>query len=146
MASNSVERLKFLCDMIPDLLNQMDEHVFSFKEQVNKWSKKEILGHLIDSASNNHQRFVRVQFESNPEIVYDQVLWNQYSYYQQMDAKDLIEFWLVYNQHLIRLIENIPMESLSRTCLIAGNLFSLQYLIDDYVIHLEHHLRQITKF
>lgn len=146
MATNSVERLKFLCDMIPDLLNQMDEHVFSFKEQVNKWSKKEILGHLIDSASNNHQRFVRVQFESNPEIVYDQVHWNQYSYYQQMDAKDLIEFWLEYNQHLIRLIENIPMESLSRTCLIAGNLLSLQYLIDDYVIHLEHHLRQITKY
>ena len=56
MATNSVERLRFLCDIIPDLLNQIDDNVFSDKEQNNKWSKKEILGHLIDSATNNHQK------------------------------------------------------------------------------------------
>jgi hypothetical protein len=91
-ATNSVERLRFLCDIIPDLLNQIDNNVFSDKEQNNKWSKKEILGHLIDSATNNHQRFVRAQFETNPEIVYDQENWNLFSYYQQMDSRDLIGF------------------------------------------------------
>ena len=143
---NSVERLRFLCDIIPDLLNQIDDNVFSDKEQNNKWSKKEILGHLIDSATNNHQRFVRAQFEPNPEIVYDQENWNLYSYYQQMDSRDLIGFWLTYNKHLISLIENMPKESLSRTCLIAGSLLTLQYLVDDYVVHLEHHLKQITSY
>lgn len=71
--TNSVERLLFLCNIIPDLLYQIDENVYSKKEKNNKWSKEEILGHLIDSATNNHQRFVRAQFESDPEIVYDQV-------------------------------------------------------------------------
>lgn len=142
----SVERLRFLTDMIPDLLYQMDEHEFSKKEQNSKWSKKEILGHLIDSATNNHQRFVRAQFESNPAIVYDQINWNRFSFYQQMDSRDLIGFWLTYNKHLISLIENLPKESLSRTCLIAGSLHSLHYLIDDYVVHLEHHLKQITNY
>ncbi|MHA8067310.1 DinB family protein [Aquirufa sp. ROCK2-A2] len=145
-ATNSVERLRFLCDIIPDLLNQIDDNVFSDKEQNNKWSKKEILGHLIDSATNNHQRFVRAQFEPNPEIVYDQENWNLFSYYQQMDSRDLIGFWLTYNKHLISLIENMPKESLSRTCLIAGNLLTLHYLVDDYVVHLEHHLKQITSY
>ena len=146
MVVNSVERLRFLCDIIPDLLNQIDDNVFSNKEHDNKWSKKEILGHLIDSATNNHQRFVRVQFESNPEIVYDQENWNRFSFYQQMDSGDLIRFWLTYNKHLINLIENMPKESLSRTCLINGNLITLQYLTDDYVVHLEHHLKQIIRY
>lgn len=144
--TNSIERLRFLCETIPDLLEQIDEEAFSQKEQINKWSKKEILGHLIDSATNNHQRFVRAQFETNPEIVYDQTNWNTFSFYQQMDSRNLIKFWLTYNQHLIRLIENMPKESLSRTCLIAGNFLSLQFLIDDYVVHLEHHLKQITSY
>ena len=144
--TNSVEKLRFLCNIIPDFLYQIDENVFSNKEQNNKWSKKEILGHLIDSATNNHQRFVRVQFESDPEIVYDQVNWNRFSFYQQMDSRDLIKFWLTYNEHLVRLIENIPLESLNRNCSVAGNLITLQFLIDDYVVHLEHHLRQITSY
>lgn len=146
METNSIERLQYLCDNIPDLLNQIDGDVFSKKEQINKWSKKEILGHLIDSATNNHQRFVRAQFESNPEIVYDQVNWNLFSFYQQMDSRDLIQFWFTYNKHLISLIGNMPKESLSRTCSVAGNLLTLQFLIDDYVLHLEHHLKQIISY
>lgn len=146
MATNSIERLRFLCDIIPDLLNQIDEDIFSKKDQINKWSKKEILGHLIDSATNNHQRFVRAHFESNPEIVYDQNYWNRFSFYQQMDSRDLILFWLTYNRHLIRLFEKMPVSSLSLNCSIEGNLLSLQFLIDDYVVHLEHHLRQITTY
>lgn len=143
MEPNSIQRLQFLCDTIPARLNQLDEEVFSKKIQENKWSKKEILGHLIDSATNNHQRFVRAQFETNPEIVYNQVKWNQFSFYQQMDVRELIEFWLTYNKHLIRLIENLPLESLKRNCSVDGKLLSLQFLIDDYVVHLEHHLKQI---
>ena len=143
---NSVERLRFLCDIIPDLLNQIDDNEFSKKEQNNKWSKKEILGHLIDSATNNHQRFVRAQFEPNPEIVYEQENWNRFNFYQQIDSKNLILFWTTYNKHLISIIENMPKNHLSLNCSIRGELLSVQYLIDDYVIHLEHHLKQITSY
>ena len=145
-ATNSIERLQFLCDTLPDLMNQMDDATFSKKDDPNKWSKKEILGHLIDSATNNHQRFIRAQFEHNPEIVYDQVNWNRFSYYQQMNSRELIQFWLSYNKHLISLIKNMPKESLSRTCSVAGDLLTLEFLIDDYVVHLEHHLKQITVY
>ena len=143
MPTTSIKRLQFLCDTLPDLMNQMDDATFSKKDDPNKWSKKEILGHLIDSATNNHQRFIRAQFETNPEIIYDQVNWNRFSYYQQMNSSDLIGFWLTYNKHLINLIKNIPRENLSRTCFIAGNLLTLQFLIEDYIVHLEHHMKQI---
>ncbi len=146
MPTNSIKRLQFLCDTLPDLMNQMDDASFSKKDDPNKWSKKEILGHLIDSATNNHQRFIRAQFEHNPEIVYDQVNWNRFSYYQQMNSRELIQFWLSYNKHLISLIKNMPKESLTRTCSVAGDLLTLEFLIKDYVVHLEHHLKQITRY
>lgn len=146
MPTTSIKRLQFLCDTLPDLMNQMDDASFSKKDDQNKWSKKEILGHLIDSATNNHQRFIRAQFEHNPEIVYDQVNWNRFSYYQQMNSRELIQFWLSYNKHLISLIKNMPKESLTRTCSVAGDLLTLEFLIKDYVVHLEHHLKQITRY
>ena len=72
MTDIAIKRLEFLCVIIPPLLNEMGEPAFSLKPAANKWSPKEIIGHLIDSATNNHQRFVRVQFEDTPAIVYDQ--------------------------------------------------------------------------
>ncbi len=71
MQEQSIKRLQFLCEKIPPLLTELDEQTFSFKATSEKWSKKEIIGHLIDSATNNHQRFVRGQFEETPKIIYD---------------------------------------------------------------------------
>lgn len=59
MIEKSIARLQFLCDTIPDLLTEIDELTFNEKILPEKWSKKEIIGHLIDSATNNHHRFVR---------------------------------------------------------------------------------------
>ena len=59
MTTNAIERLEYLCNTIPELLTSIDDKMFSEKVRQDKWSKKEILGHLIDSATNNHQRFVR---------------------------------------------------------------------------------------
>lgn len=72
MIQKSIERLAFLCETIPQLLFEIDDLTFSEELTSEKWSKKEILGHLIDSATNNHQRFVRCQFEDIPTITYDQ--------------------------------------------------------------------------
>lgn len=68
MTSIPIERLNYLCTHIPNLLAAIDEATFNEKTSPAKWSKKEIVGHLIDSATNNHQRFIRAQFEDRPSI------------------------------------------------------------------------------
>ena len=147
MVAASVERLKQLCILIPPLLSRIGEEDFVFKPEPQKWSKKEILGHLIDSAANNHQRFIRVQFEEIPFIRYDQNLWNQLTHYQEKNTEELIRFWALYNQHLAHLISFIPEEHLQKLPR-AGRPepVTLEWLIDDYVSHLEHHLRQIVAY
>src|SRR6478609_7364599 len=98
-----VDRLLLVCLQASSAMNKFSEDDFSFKPAPEKWSKKEILGHLIDSATNNHQRFIRIQFEDNPVIGYDQNKWVEYSRYQQMSTTELIRFWQTYNQHLAAL-------------------------------------------
>ncbi len=140
----SINRLKFLIDTVPQKLLAIPEQDFSYKSAPEKWSKKEIIGHLIDSAANNHQRFVRVQFEDVPFIKYDQNNWNAASRYQAMESRHVINFWAQYNQHLIEVIKRIPENALLRECNNGGETnVTLAWLIEDYVAHMEHHLKQI---
>ena len=118
----------------------------SIKKLSSKWSKKEILGHLIDSATNNHHRFIRGQFENNPEISYDQNKWNKFSFYQEMDSQQIINFWTLYNKQLLEIIKRIPIEKLNNQIRIEDKLVTLEFLIVDYVAHLEHHLKQIIEY
>ncbi len=133
MVETSIRKLKFLCDTIPSLMMQIPEVEFSSKPIPAKWSKKEIVGHLIDSATNNHQRFVRAQFEQKPTISYNQNEWNKFN-------------WTVYNKHLLTIIKLIPKESMIKECNTGQNNITLEFLFDDYVNHLEHHLNQIIKY
>lgn len=110
MITLSIQRLQALCTTIPALLYQFTEQEFTKQPAPGKWSKKEIIGHLIDSAANNHQRFVRAQFENIPLITYDQNNWNSCSYYNLHESSHLISFWTTYNYHLIELIKNMPSE------------------------------------
>lgn len=146
MIRDSIDRLEYLCNTIPDLLAGIDETTFNEKTNPEKWSKKEIIGHLIDSATNNHQRFVRTQFEDKPTIVYDQNKWNEHNFYQQLDKQQVIEFWTTYNKHLLELIRRIPSDKLQFECYVGDKLLTLDFLINDYVEHLEHHLRQIVSY
>lgn len=147
MLLNSIHRLDRLCEIIPPLLFAMNESDFSNQPSETQWSKKQILGHLIDSATNNHQRFVRVQFEENPVISYDQNQWNLHSHYSSMEAGELIRFWQNYNQHLSLLIKRIPEEKHERVCIVGQNKkVTLLFLITDYIEHMEHHLKQIVDY
>lgn len=146
MVEQALSRLNFIIDNLPSILTQISEENMSEKSSSNKWSKKEIIGHLIDSATNNHQRFVRGQFENNPEIRYDQNNWNEYNFYQQIDSKQIILFWTIYNKQLIEIIERIPTENLKRKVNVDGALLTLEFLIFDYVEHLEHHLKQVIDY
>lgn len=140
--AESLERLNYLCLEIPERLEKIHENVFSYKPSSDVWSKKEILGHLIDSAINNNLRFVRSQFELNPTIVYEQNNWVAFSFYNTYTSKQLIEFWRLYNQHIIHLVEHLSKQSSERLC----NNETLFYIFDDYVSHVEHHLRQIVNY
>ena len=138
------ERLLFLCDTIPAGVLKFSNEQLSIKPAPGKWSKKEILGHLIDSAANNHQRFVRGQFEQEPVIFYDQNNWVIFQHYNEADIHSLLGLWQSYNRHLAYVISKVPQENLSRQCRGRdGNLYTLSYLIEDYLVHLEHHLEQI---
>ncbi len=99
---------------MPNILSEISEENMSVKPLPTKWSEKEIIGHLIDSATNNHQRFVRGQFENIPEICYDQNKWNEFSFYQEIDSNQIIGFWTIYNRQLLEIISRISADNLQK--------------------------------
>lgn len=146
MIDIAIKRLCYILEIAPPLLTAISEENMSAKPAPGKWSKKEIIGHLIDSAANNHQRFVRGQFEDIPEICYDQDKWNAFNFYADIDSRQIISFWTIYNQQLIEIIKRVPAENLQRQIKVGNNLLTLEFLITDYVAHLEHHLKQIIEY
>jgi len=112
-----------------------------------RWVTKEILGHLIDSAVNNHQRFVRAQL-ANPFIGpgYDQQAWVQVQRYRDRPWSELVELWVALNRHVAAVIEGVPAEKLQTPCTIGDREpASLEWWMRDYLRHLRHHLEQITR-
>ena len=117
------------------------------KSSPEKWSKKEVLGHLIDSAANNHQRFVRAQSTAELRIPgYEQQEWVAAQRYHNERWVELIQLWKSYNLHLIHIISAIPASALGNFCIIGDNKpVTLEFVIQDYVRHLKHHLEQILE-
>src|SRR5262245_21382151 len=109
-----------------------------------KWSPKQVIGHLIDSAANNHQRFVRAQEgESYSGPGYSQDHWVAVQGYADASWDDLIALWRAYNLHLARLLERIPEAKRGTTCTIGSYApMTLAFVASDYVNHLRHHLAQ----
>ena len=110
-----------------------------------KWTRKEVLGHLIDSAANNHHRFVKAQFTDDLLITrYAQQSWVKSQDYRSRPWAELLLFWKSYNLHLLHVASRIPAERLDTLChLEDGESVTLRFLVTDYVTHLKHHLRQI---
>jgi hypothetical protein len=121
-----------------------------------KWSPIEIVGHLIDSASNNHQRFVRARFRDDLRFDgYDQDAWVSAQAYRSASWPELVSFWRSFNLHLAHVMENTPASVLRRPrtdhnlhelaweLVPEGEPVTLEYFMRDYVAHLKHHLRQI---
>jgi hypothetical protein len=109
------------------------------------WSRREVIGHLVDSASNNHQRFVRAALQSSLELpAYDQAGSVRVQAFQEADWVLLVSLWAAYNRHLAHVLARLPAERLGTPCRIgSGQQVTLGFLAEDYVAHLAHHLGQI---
>ncbi|QUY57996.1 DinB family protein [Chryseobacterium arthrosphaerae] len=124
----------------------ISEEEWMYKSAPEKWSRKEIIGHLCDSAFTNIRRFVVTQYKENENIVYDQNVWVKAQNYQNVPTAELIALWKALNYQIVHVVENIPDEALQRTCdttKTEPQRFTLEYIINDYVDHLQHHLKAI---
>lgn len=129
----------------------------AIKPAPEKWSKKEVLGHLVDSAYHNHQRFLIAGLQENLIFNgYDQVAWVVKNRYQSRGWEEIIGTWMMANNHLVKLLEGIPESQLLATTTVHNfdricmrrlppkAMTSLSYLVEDYLFHIEHHLVQIN--
>ena len=119
----------------------------SRRPSANTWSPKEVLGHLVDSAANNHQRFVRAQQTDALTIPgYDQNYWVTAQGYQDADWPHLVALWTHLNLHLADVIARIPASKYFVPCAIGGSdSVTLESVIVDYLRHVKHHMAQIRQ-
>ncbi len=139
------EQLRSLVEAVEPGLRQIPESESIRPALPGGWSRKQVLGHLIDSASNNHQRFVRAMLQPSLDFPgYDQEGNIRVQAVQEADWGLLVSLWAAYNRYLANLIEHIPPSQLDMKCRIgAGEPVTLGFLASDYLTHLRHHLRQI---
>lgn len=138
------------------ILDRMSEDVSMRRPAPGKWSPREIVGHLIDSASNNHQRFVRAQLKDDLEFPgYDQDAWVSVQRYQAASWKDLVALWYYFNLHIARVMESAAndervrprarhnLDQIAWRTVPRDQPATLDYFMSDYVGHLKHHLAQL---
>ena len=137
-------------------LRAMDEERSAERPAPHKWSPREIVGHLIDSASNNHQRFVRAAFQDDLVFAgYAQDDWVALQRYQEASWSELVTLWGSFNRHLAHVMATLPesvrlrrrarhnLQEIAFRPPAAESDATLDYFMRDYVAHLQHHLRQI---
>jgi DinB superfamily len=143
-----IDRLQQHINLAPSEFLKYPEGELRRKPAPDKWSKKELLGHLIDSAANNHHRFIKIQFMPQPFFVegYAQNDWVRIQNYNEMETQQLVNLWRVYNEHILFIMQNTPGENL-KIRINAEDPFesadTLFLLMKDYVDHMDHHLKQI---
>lgn len=155
MSASAIELRAAVDDATPRLL-AISDSASADRPRDDAWSAREIIGHLIDSAANNHPRFVRSQIEGHLEFDgYAQEEWVKAQQYQRLDWHELVAFWRLYNLHIASIMESAPEDvrlrphtrhSLDRIAfkpVPPTEPATLEYLMADYVDHVRHHLTQI---
>lgn len=128
-------------------LNSLNQETITLKFNRQNRSIKQILGHLVDSASNNHQRIVRLQYNENlvfPDYRQDNDLWIALQDYQHTDWGNLIQLWKFYNLHIIQIIKSVnPTKLDNYWCDFETTKVTLKDMIDGYLSHLHLHINEI---
>ena len=139
------DQLRSLVEAAEPGLRQIPESDSMSPALPGGWSRKQVLGHLIDSASNNHQRFVLAMLQSSLDFPgYDQQGNIRVQAVQEADWELLISLWAAYNRYLAHLIAHIPPSQTDTPCRIgAGEPITLGLLASGYLTHLRHHLHQL---
>ena len=164
--NTTINRINELIEIVPAKIKVLPAGEFDFRKLPDKWSKKEILGNLCDSAINNLSRFIRAQFEPKPFAVnrYDQDIWVRACAYRQVQQEDILSLWLALNRQIVNVIKQYTSEMLEYECYFDGGEFSnytaaekpgytgtggkrtMYWLIDDFEAHMEYHLHQIMDY
>jgi hypothetical protein len=141
----SLNLLRDLIQGVPARFEQLSQTEVESKPASAAWSPKEELGHLLDSATNNHQRIVRAQSDDKLAFPgYEQNRWVAINRYQHRDWKELIEVWQALNRQLLAAAESVPDSAWSHTLTVAASQpMTLEFVFDDYVTHMLHHLQHI---
>jgi hypothetical protein len=139
------EKLKAAVDAAEPRLRAITEVESAKPILAGGWSRKQVIGHLIDSASNNHQRFVRASLQPSLDFpAYDQDGCVRVQHAQEADWPALVALWAAYNRYLAHVIARLPATKLKTVCRIGTNEpVTLEFIATDYFTHLLHHLRQI---
>jgi hypothetical protein len=132
--------LQTLLDNYYPLLRSLTEDRASIKPG-NKWSKKELIGHLIDSAQNNIRRFITAQYEE-ATITYRQDEWVLINDHQHRELQELVQLWYLLNKLICGILKNTPEEKKNNICF-TPEAHSIEWLAEDYIKHLKHHIHQV---
>lgn len=144
----SINKLENLLMIVSEYFNSIDKNTQEYKISDEKWSKKEVLGHLVDSAIHNTVRFTEINYADKPYIyrTYKQNELVKINQYQSMDIEELLQLWLSLNKQIIRLFKSVNEEALAYEIkLNDGSIIDLRFLMHDYASHTEHHVNQILK-
>ncbi|MEO5595456.1 MAG: DinB family protein [Chitinophagaceae bacterium] len=144
---SAMKQLAHYIETIPGKYNSFSEENL-LQADPGKWSRKQILGHLVDSAINNLKRFTDIQFSAQPYIVqaYQQNELVTINNYQHLPLAHLLQLWQSLNRQIIFITENIPAEKMHYAVNPQYNdneVKTLAWLICDYVAHIEHHWKQV---
>jgi len=147
MVAEAMQRLNNHINTIPGKFRLFSANELTDRRAPDKWSRQEILGHLIDSGMNNLRRFIETPISPQPYMFqpYKQVELVKANNYQQLPLEHLLQLWVPLNKQIIYVVENIPEEKLGYTVVRTNNNgeATLQWLIIDYVDHMEHHWKQL---
>ena len=141
----TLTQLQTLIDTVPARLEKIPSGQVERKPDPAQWSPKEELGHLLDSAANNHQRIVRAQLEDQPAMPgYDGDRWVELHAYQARDWRELVGLWKALNRQLLTAARAVPNSAWSRTCTISDSQpLTLKFVFEDHIAHMIHHLEHI---
>jgi hypothetical protein len=143
-----------MIDIALKINNEIDAFLNDTSPKINwnnipengKWSNKEIIGHLIDSAHVNLQRFVRCTYEDGFKLIYYQEEWVKAQHYKDANVAELLQLWKLVNRQIARVLTNYPNDRINATCDTSRErvtFYTVEFLANDYLAHMQHHLNQL---